>query len=722
MRKILMALILSSLLVSACGAKPAPAPTGTPLPSGTAAPTLTPPATAAPTETETPAPTFTPTMTATPRPTATPLGFYQNDPLAFSLILPPDMEVADENENLVYFIKEQPRIVLLGASFLDTTPVVFEDFVELYTSGSGTTYEIISQGEFSTSAGITGLEGVLKESFQGNELRTRMLIFQTGARTYLFVASGEPDGMDQTAASIENTLKSINFHAGTIAGLSLSESLVLLGYDPDPIDLDPATQTSSADDYTGALFAGLVRLTPDLQIVPDLAESWTISPDGTIYTFNLRPGIRFQDGKPINAADFKYSWERAADPETDSPTAKTYLGDILGVKEKLAGEAEEISGVKIIDERTLEVTLDASKAYFLAKLSYPTSFVVDQANVESDPDEWMFDPNASGPYSIQSIEPESRIIFERNENYYAPASIRYVIYQLYRVGSRLSLFSSGEVDILAISAEDAELVQAADHPQHENLVSGVALCTSVIQLNNSLPPFDDANVRKAFALSVDRQRIIDVIAEGYAEPGYTVLPPAMPGFSQDLESEWMQSGAFNPTIAQAALAASAYAGSMPEIRMVEGGFGESDDPFTNLLLSMWQETLGVQVKVEYVDPMDLTRAAKAADGHIVSYGWCADYPDPENFLDVLFHTGSDFNVANYSNPQADSLLEQARTELDPHARIALYQQVERLLLRDYATIPLQISQSYVLVSSRIQGYIFSGLGARSLDSLSLTGE
>lgn len=722
MRKLFVIWVLFSLLISACGAKPALTPTETSRSASTASPTLGRTATSSPTQTHTPAPTSTPTQTATPRPTATPIGFYQNDTLAFSLILPAEMEVAEENDSLVYFVKDFPRLVLLGASFLDTTPVVFEDFVELYTSGSGSTYEILSRGEFSTSGGITGLEGMLKETFQGNELRTRLLIFQTGARTYLFVASGAPDDMDEMAASIENSLKTIRFHADTIAGLSRDESLVLLGYDPDPIDLDPAVQTSSADDYTGALFAGLVRLTPDLQIVPDLAESWTISPDGTIYTFNLRPGIRFQDGKPITAADFKFSWERAANPETDSPTAKTYLGDILGVKEMLAGKADEISGLKVIDERTLEVTLDASKAYFLAKLSYPTSFVVDQEDIKNDPDRWMFDPNASGPFFIHTIEPESQIIFERNANYYAPASIRYVIYQLYRVGSRLSLFSSGEVDILAISADDAELVQAADHPQHENLVSGVALCTSVIQLNNSLPPFDDANVRKAFALAVDRQRIIDVIAEGYAEPGYTILPPAMPGFSQDLESEWMMAGGFNPTLAQAALAASAYAGSMPEIRMVEGGFGESDDPFTNLLLSMWQETLGVQVKIEYVDPMDLTRAAKTANGHIVSYGWCADYPDPENFLDVLFHTGSDFNVANYSNPEVDRLLEQARTELDPLARIALYQRVEKLLLQDYATIPLQISQSYVLVSSRIQGYIFSGLGARSLDSLSLTEE
>ncbi len=150
----------------------------------------------------------------------------------------------------------------------------------------------------------------------------------------------------------------------------------------NPRDYDPATTGTSGDKR---LFSGLVSFDPRLNLVPDLAERWEVSPDGTVYTFFLRKNARFHNGRPVTAQDVIYSWTRAADPKLQSPTVLTYLGDIVGIREVNEGRAASVSGLKALDDHTLQVTIDAPKPYFLMKLTYPTAFVVDKANVESGP-------------------------------------------------------------------------------------------------------------------------------------------------------------------------------------------------------------------------------------------------------------------------------------------------------------------------------------------------
>jgi oligopeptide transport system substrate-binding protein len=158
------------------------------------------------------------------------------------------------------------------------------------------------------------------------------------------------------------------------------------------------------------VFSGLARLGAEAKPVPDIAESWQISDNGKTYTFYLRQGVKFQNGKEVTAQDFKYSWERACLPETNSQTAATYLGDIIGVKDVLAGKATAISGVEVIDDHTLKVTIDAPKVYFLAKLTYPTTFVIDKANVESGKD-WWIKPNGTGPFKLTEWKKDEILVF-----------------------------------------------------------------------------------------------------------------------------------------------------------------------------------------------------------------------------------------------------------------------------------------------------------------------
>ncbi|MBG0787645.1 MAG: hypothetical protein H0S79_21360, partial [Anaerolineaceae bacterium] len=215
----------------------------------------------------------------------------------------------------------------------------------------------------------------------------------------------------------------------------------------------------------------------------------------------------------------------------------------------------------------------------------------------------------------------------------------------------------------------------------------------------AMPPFDDINVRKAFALATDPELLNEQIFDNLYLPAYSVLPPAMPGHSDDLA---LPEG--DAEAAQAALAESEYADDMPEIILSVQGYAGSDSPLINALISMWEETLGVDVTLEFVDPDLFNETIHESHGQLVLFGWCADYPDPQNFLEVLFHSESEFNFTEYTNPEFDALVDEAATTLDTAERIALYQQAEQMLIEDFGVIPYTNHVNYLLVSEKIADF------------------
>ena len=236
---------------------------------------------------------------------------------------------------------------------------------------------------------------------------------------------------------------------GNGAGKML-ESATLVRLWRDPPTLDPHL---AGDVTSGAIivevFGGLVTIDPDLQIVPDLAETWDVLDGGRSYIFHLRKDGKFHDGKSVTAHDFKWSLERAADPDTRSPVADTYLGDIVGAREKLLGTANTVVGVQVIDDFTLKVNIDAPKAYFIAKLTYPTAFVLDRANVEADP-RWFLSPNGSGPFRLTEYLPGQVLVLNRNENYHlGPPKLEEVRFHL-GGGDPLTMYLNDELHVVDI--------------------------------------------------------------------------------------------------------------------------------------------------------------------------------------------------------------------------------------------------------------------------------
>ena len=481
---------------------------------------------------------------------------------------------------------------------------------------------------------------------------------------------------------------------------SLQQALVLAGGEStNPREYDPATTHGSGDKL---VYSGLVSFDPYLNLTPDLAESWDTSPDGVAYTFHLRENAKFHDGRAVTAQDVIYSWERALSPALGSDTALTYLGDIMGAREMFNGETEHVSGLQALDNHTLQVTIDAPKPYFLLKLTYPTAFVVDQANVESG-EEWFRSPNGTGPYKMTEWWRFEQITYEANPDFYlGKPSIPYVIVQLFS-GVGIRLYEAGEIDIAGISYGSAERFLDPTEPLHNELLTGVNLCTGYVVFDVTQRPFDDLKVRQAFSMAFDRQKYIDVVLSGRALPAIGIFPPGLPGFNIGLNGL-----PYDPNRARQLLAESKYGNNLPPIIYTDAGIGSSIGADTAALIQMWQQVLGVEIMVENLEPNFYYEKILAGQhGQIFGGGWCADYPDPENFADVLFHSGSAQNSGGYSNPELDRLLEAARTEQDVTKRIEIYQHAEQIIVDDAPVLFTTHSLSYSLIKPYVKGYVFT---------------
>ncbi len=477
----------------------------------------------------------------------------------------------------------------------------------------------------------------------------------------------------------------------------------------DPPTLDPAlTGDAASSVYVVEIFSGLVTLDPNLKVIPDLAERWDVSSDRTTYTFYLRKDAKFQDGRPVTAQDFKYSIERTANPATLSTTADTYLGDIVGVKDKLNRKASEVSGVQVVDDYTLKITIDQPKSYFLAKLTFPSAFVVDKNNVERGGRTWTDHPNGTGPFKLQEYVRGQRLILVKNTNFYRDPKPQVDEVDFILTGtSPMTMYENGDIDAVQVGINDIERVSDPNSPLNKELSTGPELSTSFIVFNTKKPPFDDPKVRQAFALAIDRKTIADVVFKKMAKPASTILPPGMPGFNSNLPP-----ATYDPAQAKQLLAQSKYAGKLPDITWTTSGAGGGTASDIQAMAGMLKDNLGINISIQQTDWATFLGQINDPPNNqyqIFDIAWIADYADPENFLDVLFRSGSTGNWANYSNPAADKLIDQAGVEQDTDTRFKLYQQAEQMILNDVPSIPLTYSEQYNLTKPYVKGMIYPPL-------------
>jgi oligopeptide transport system substrate-binding protein len=474
----------------------------------------------------------------------------------------------------------------------------------------------------------------------------------------------------------------------------------------------------TSHEYISQIFSGLVRLDDNLEVVPDIAEKWDISNDYKTYTFFLRQDVKFHDGRKVKAEDFKYSWERACNPTTGSRVAEIYLGDIAGVDEVLDGKSEEISGVKIIDDHTLEVNLKAPRSYFLYKLTYSTAFVVDENNVD-DGQYWWRNPNGTGPFKLARWDEGSLLVLERNDIYYGQkASLQSVEFLLWG-GIPMMLYETDDIAVAGVSVLYIDRVTDTSGPFYDQLQISPELSFSYIGFNCTKPPFDDINIRRAFSYAIDKDKIVSLVFREMVEKADGILPPGIPGYDESLNGL-----GFDVDRAKELIASSSYGdvANLPPITLTTTGYGGEISSSLSAIVAQWRENLGVEVEIRMLEPERYLYHLKEEKDEMYDMGWIADYPHPQDFLEILFRTGNENNYGEYSNVAVDALLDKAALETDEALSLEIYQQVEQMLVDDAACLPLWFDKNYVLVKPYVLGYKLNPMGFAWLNLVSIRNE
>ncbi len=558
---------------------------------------------------------------------------------------------------------------------------------------------VLDEGEITLDDGTEAYGYTLE--FPGElPLRSLLYIIPRGSQVFQVFVESVPADFEARSNELEEIAKSFRLREQTPFGVNLAEALVTR--DITPATLDPhLVEDIGSYRYASQVFGGLVTLTRDLEVVPDIAASWDVSPDGLVYDFHLDPEAVFHSGKPVTPEDVKWSFERAADPLTGSRVAETYLGDIAGVTEKLNGDSDEIAGVEVVGENTVRFSLTAPVPYFLAKMSHTAGFIINRQNVEDGGSLWFFTPDGTGPFKVRGWEPNVVMVLERHKRYHlgVPSLQKWVAWHF--GPDPLLMYEAGDVDVTFLVGDAARKVQNPSHHLSDELQIVSTLGVDYLGFNSQEAPFEDPRARRALALSINLDQVLSDLSNTVERPlGF--IPRGMPGFSDSTRPI-----SFDPTEAKRLWSevVNETGVDLTEIRFqVQGLFVPS---YVRLIAEMWNEHLGLETVFHGSLGGDLGTLLRDTSSHVFEFGWIADYPDPHNFLDVLFHSNARWNTGLYSNDRVDSLLEGARINQNYDDRLATYDEVNQLMLDDTAGVPLWYFRRYILVKPHVVGWFFS---------------
>jgi len=444
------------------------------------------------------------------------------------------------------------------------------------------------------------------------------------------------------------------------------------------------------------------------KLVPHLAESYTISPDGRTYTFRLRRGVRFHNGREVVASDVKYTLERVLNPKTQSPGAGFYTG-ISGSKAFADGKATELTGVKVGDRYTVSITLDKPNAAFLHIMALNFAHVVPREEVARLGADFGHKPVGTGAFKVKEWVLGQRLVLVRNPDYFVKGR-PYLDQIVFQVGVEPNVaflkLQRGEVDILGDGIPSADFLKVMADPRLRKLVAvGDQLQTGYVTINTQVKPFTDVRVRRALNMAIDKSRIVRII-NNRATPANQILPPLMPGYDRNTTGY-----PFDRAQAKKLLAEAGYPNGFSTVL-----YANNTDPNPRIAQAIQQDLAEIGVKVELKTLAQSTvieaGGTKGQAPLLWSGGmaWIADYPDPNDFYWPILGCASlgpgTWNWAWYCNQRVERLVEQADAMVradQASARAAKFREIFRMIMDDAPWIPIFHEKRYTMHSARMGG-------------------
>jgi peptide/nickel transport system substrate-binding protein/oligopeptide transport system substrate-binding protein len=478
----------------------------------------------------------------------------------------------------------------------------------------------------------------------------------------------------------------------------------------NPVTLDPARPNDIyGRTIANQLFDGLVQFDGALAIRPAIAESWTASRDGLVWTFKLKKGVKFHNGREVTAEDFAYSFTRILDPRTKSAGAALFM-KIRGAREFAEGRAPRVEGLVALDPRTLQITLAESQAPFVSSLAVGFAKVVPREVVEKLGEDFGHQPVGTGPFKFVEWVRDKQITLAANPDYFEGRPnldrLEYRIFTGEALDEMFAEFERGNLEDSGIPArERLRLLNGRRYQFVQRPILGIAF----LGINTTEKPLNDPRVRQAINYAIDRRTIMHEIYQDQYLPGIGILPPGTYGYDPKLIGY-----PYDPKKAAQLLSAAGYPGGkgLPVLHI--WSTRKNDEAVAeHEAIVKYLAAVGVRAEVHYNTNWPEYKAqVYAGKLPIFRYSWYADTPDAETFLGQLFDSRSPDNIFGFRNADVDSLIQQARLETDTQRKLQLYQEVERQIV-GYAPLVVLSYYTYERVfQPYVKGIQVSPMGDR----------
>jgi oligopeptide transport system substrate-binding protein len=511
------------------------------------------------------------------------------------------------------------------------------------------------------------------------------------------------------------------------ATAAMAQSVVFhRGNDGDPETLDPhKTSTVSEAHLLRDLCEGLVIHSMKGEVIPGVAESWTMSPDGKTYNFALRGNAKWSNGEPVKASDFVFSLRRMVDPETGAKYANI-LYPILNaekINKATAGAKLDELGVKALDDLRLEITLERPTPYFLELLTHQTGLPVHPASVAKfgkdfvKPENWV----SNGAYALKEFVPNSHIRVDKNPAFHDAANVKIdtvIYYPASDLAAAARRFQAGELHLT--TDIPADQIKQLREKLGDQVKVAPYLGTYFLIINSAKPPFDDVRIRRALALVLDREFIADEIWAGTMLPAYGVIPPNIGNYGERAEADFKAASPLDREDEAKRLMAAAGFGPGVPLRL-ELRYNTTDNN-RRTMIAVAEQWKAIGVETSFINTDGKTHFAHLRDGgdfDVARYGWIGDYSDPQNFLFLFLSDNTGFNSGKYKNPQFDALMKLGADEIDLAKRAAILREADAILATDMPWIPLMYYSTKNLVSPKLVGFEQNLRGAIPTRFLSL---